>query len=115
MIMLLQLSQYFPFAPFYSLRQPPPQLFMSMGHVNKFFGCSISYTCTLHPHGYSVTTYLYFLISSHLRPFSLSPFPSGIHQNTLHVHDSVSVLLVCLVCSLDSVVDRYIYCHFILL
>ena len=37
----------------------PTPLFMSVGHVCKFFGYSISYT-VLTSHGYSVTTYLYF-------------------------------------------------------
>ena len=46
--MLLQLSQFYPFAP--STKRPPlpqaipTQLFMSMGHGYKFFGYSISYT-----------------------------------------------------------------------
>ena len=48
LIMLLQLSQFYPFAP--STKRPPlpqafpTQLFMSMGHGYKFFGYSISYT-----------------------------------------------------------------------
>ena len=45
--------------------------------------------CTCHPHGDSVTTYLYFLIPSPLHPFPYSPLPSDNHQNTLHIHDSV--------------------------
>ena len=53
--------------------------------------------CTSHPHGYSVTTYLYFLIPSPPRPFPYTPLPSGNYQNPLCIHDSVSVL-VCLVC-----------------
>ena len=59
-------------------------------------------------HGYSVTTYLYFLIPLALHPFPHSPLPSGNHQNTLCIHDCVSLLLVCLVCFLDSVVNRYV-------
>ena len=61
----------------------------------------------LHPHGYCVTTYLY-LITSPLHPFPHTPISSGSHQNTLCIHDSVSVL-VCLVCFLDSIVDRYVF------
>ena len=57
---------------------------------------------TLHPHSYSVTTYLYtclyFLIPSPLHPSHHKPLSSGKHQNVLHIHDSASVLLVCLVC-----------------
>ena len=83
----------------------PPTLIMSMGYVYKFFGYSISYN--LHPHGDSVTTYLYFLIPSPLHPPIHIPLPSGNCQNTLHMHESVSVL-VCLVCFLDSI-DRYVF------
>ena len=36
------------------------------------------------------------------------PLPFGNHQNALHIHDSVTVL-VCLVCFLDSFVDRYVF------
>ena len=64
--------------------------------------------CTLHPHPYSVTTYLYFLIPLPPHPFPHTTLPSGNHQNALHIHDSVSVL-VCLVCFLDSIVDRYVF------
>ena len=63
----------------------------------------------LHPHGYSVTAYLYFLIPSPLHLFLHIPLPSGNHHNALHIHDSVSVLLVCSVCFLDTIVDRYIF------
>ena len=40
---------------------------------------------------------LYFLIPSSLHPFPYTSLPSGSHQNTLCIHDSVSVFLVCLV------------------
>ena len=63
---------------------------------------------TVHPHGYSVTTYLYFLIPSPLQPFPHTCLPSGKHQSTLTIHDSVSVLLGCLVYFLESIVDRYV-------
>ena len=50
---------------------------MSVGHVYKFFGYSISYTVFyIDCHGYSVTTYLYFLIPLHLHPFSHTNLPS---------------------------------------
>ena len=48
--------------------------------------------CTLHPHGYSVTTYLYFLTPSPLHPFSPTTLSSGNCQNILRIHDSASVL-----------------------
>ena len=53
--------------------------------------------------------YLYFLIPSPLHPFPHTTLPSGNHQNVLHIHDSVSVLLVYLVCFLDSIVDKYVF------
>ena len=54
--------------------------------------------------------YLLVLLNpSPLHPFSHMPLPPGNHQNTLCIHDSVSVLLVCLVCFLDSIVDRYVF------
>ena len=65
--------------------------------------------CTLHPYVYFATTYLYLLIPSPLHSFPHNLLPSCTHQNALCIHDSVSVLLVCLVCFLDSVVDRYIF------
>ena len=65
--------------------------------------------CTVYPHGYSVSTYLYFLIPSPHHPFPHTPSQSVNHQNTLSIHDSVSVFLVCLVCVLDSIVDRFVF------
>ena len=61
---------------------------------------------TLHPHAYSVTTYLYFLILSPLHPF---PQTASHWQPSKCIHDSVSVLLVHLLCFLDSIVYRYIF------
>ena len=37
------------------------------------------------------------------------PLPSENHQNALRIHNSVSALLVGLVCFLDSIVDRYVF------
>ena len=112
LIMLLHLSWFFPLCPL-STQQPtlpqaiPPVLFMSMGPGYVFWPLHFLY-CTLHPHGYSVTTYLYFLILSPLYPFPYSPLPSGSHQNALCIHVSVSVLF-CLVCFLVSIVDGFIF------
>ena len=39
-------------------------------------------------------------------PLPPHPHPSENHQNNLCILDSVSVLLICLVCFLDSIVDR---------
>ena len=68
---------------------------------------------TLHPHGYSVTTYWYFILSP-VHPLPHTSVPSGNHQEAVCTHDSVSVLRVCLVCVLDSIVHRHVFfCHFI--
>lgn len=62
--------------------------------------------CTLHAHGYFINTYLYFW-SLHL--FTHSPrIPSHLATiKTLRIHDSASVLFVCLFCK-DLIVDRYV-------
>ena len=93
------------------LRQPPHHCscpwVMGMSSLLHFL------YCTLHPRGYSVTVYLYFLIVSPLHPFPHTHLPSGNHQNILRIHDPVCVL-VCLVCFLDQLNDRYVFfCHFI--
>ena len=64
--------------------------------------------CTLHPHDSSVTTCLYFLIPSPFLIHPSNPFPSDNYQNILCIYNSVSVLLVCLFCFLDSIVDWYV-------
>ena len=88
----------------HSLRQSPHHYSC---HVYKSFDYSISYNVLYIP--MAVTTYLYFLIPSSLHPFPLTPLTSGNHQNILCIHDSVSVLLVCSVCFLGSIVDRYVF------
>ena len=114
--MLLQLSQFFalcpPVHPATQLPQDiPTPLFMSMGHTRKFFGYSISFT--VHPHGYSVTTYLYILFPYLFTHCPYAHLPSGNHQNAPRIHDSVTDL-VSLICFLNSIVDKIcIYCHFI--
>ena len=60
----------------------------------------------LHPHDYFVTTNLCFLIPSTSSPIFPNRLPSGNHQSLLCIYDSVSVLLVCLFCFLDLIVDR---------
>ena len=113
--MLLQFSQFFPVCPPlpsipYSLWQSNPLKFMSMGHACKFFSYSTSYSVLNIPPAYSVRINLCFLISAPFPPSTPSPLPTGNHPNDLHIYDSVSVLLVCLVCFLDSIVDS---CKFI--
>ena len=75
----------------------------------------------LNPLSHTSQGYLFvFLISSPLHPFyHTPPPPTGNHQNAFYIYDSVSVLLVYLVCFLDSIVDRYVlipfYCFIILI
>ena len=59
---------------------------------------------------YFVPTNLYFLIPAPFPP--MSPFAPWADNppNDLHMYDSVSYLLVCSVCFLDSIVDS---CEFI--
>ena len=110
--MLLQLSQFVPFCP--TLPSNPYSLKASPHHCSCPWVMRVSPSATSFSilyftfHGNSVTTYLC-LIPSSLHPFSHIPFPSGNHQNPLHIHDSVPVLLVCLVCFLHSIVDRHIF------
>ena len=108
--MLLQLSQFYPFCPpapstTHSLRQSPhhcscPWVIHIVLRLPHFL------YCTLHPHGYSVTTCLYFLIPSPLHPFSTSPFPCSNHLVTnffslaafksLSLSLTFGILIICL-------------------
>ena len=110
--MLLQLSQFFllclppPSTPSTLIQSPHLCLYPSVTHISSL-ATPFPY-CSLHPQGYSVTTYLY-LIPSPLHPFPPTPLVSGKHQNALSIHESVSVLLVHFVCFLDSIVDKYVF------
>ena len=115
--MLLQLSQLSPYCPPSPSTLPFPQaipmpLFMSMGHTYKFLAAPYPILYFTSP--WLFCNYLFVLpnplTSSPILPY---PLPSGNHQNHLCIHDSVSVLLVCLVCFLGSIIGRYIFCHFI--
>ena len=105
---------FFPFAsplPSYPLPQAiSTPIFMSMGHMCKLSGYSISYTVLHIP--MVLCNYLFVLLnpltSSPVLPY---PLPSGNHQNTHCIHNSVSVL-VCLVYFSDSIVDRYVFLPF---
>ena len=93
LIMLLELSQFSPLVPFHlasphSLRQSPYHCPYSWVWL-LYFEC-----CTLHPHNYSVTTNLYFLILSPFSPIPLTPLPPGNCPNVPCICESVSVLLV---------------------
>ena len=54
---------------------------------------------------YFIPTNLFFLIFAHFPPFSSFPLPNNTPPNDLHTYDSVHVLVVCLVCYLDSIID----------
>ena len=103
LIMLPQLPQFFPIFSLHTAPLTPsgyPHTHCSYPWVMHISSLATPFSIlyTLHSHGYSVTTYLYFFISSTFHPFPHNPFTSGEHQNAFHIYDSVSLLLVCLVC-----------------
>ena len=111
--MLLQLSQSFsisppPFSTSHTLRQSPHQCSWP-------WSMHISSLATPFPILYFTSPWLFCnYIIVLLNPLTTSPIPphplpAGNHQNALHMHDSVSVLLARLLCSLDSVVDTYVF------
>ena len=95
---------YYSCPDFFPHIRPPPGTPTSSGnphvivHVHEHGSCvSVFWLlhflyCTLHPHGYSVTTYLHVLI-----PSPIIPLPSGKPEKVLLTHESVSVLFLCLV------------------
>ena len=99
LVMLLQSSQFFLLClPLLSTPTPsgnPHTIVHVHGSCIQVLWLLHLLFSTVHPHGDSVTTYLYFLIPSPLHPFLHTPFPSGNHQNALCIHDCVSMLLVC--------------------
>ena len=79
--MLLQCPDFPPFPP---LHPVPPTPSVSPHNIVHVHGSCVYVLrllyflyCTLHSQGYSVTTYLFFLIPSPLHPFSPSPLTSG--------------------------------------
>ena len=112
-LMLLQLSQFSPLPPSTQSPPTPSSNPYSIVHVHrsciKVIWLLYTLCCTSPSHDYSVKTNLHFLIPS---PFSSIPHNfhrSGNHQNFLCMYDFVSVLLVCLFCFLDSIVDRCVF------
>ena len=110
LVMLLQFSLFFPLCPLQAetpLPQAHPPLLMSM--VMNVSSLASPFTILYFTSPWLFSNYLFIL----LNPFTSSPIPislqSGNHQNALRIHDSVSVLLVYLVCFLDSVVVRHIF------
>ena len=112
LIMLLQLSQFFSLCP------PPPSsphsLRQSPHHCSCQWVMHVSCLATAFPMLYVTFPWLFcnclFVLLNPLTssPTHQHPLPSGNQQNPLRIHDSVSIL-ICLVCFLDSVVDRYIF------
>ena len=92
----------------HSLQQSPHPLVNVLGQACKFFGFSISYTVLNHV--YFVPTNLCFLIPALFPPFFPILLPTDNPTNYLLIYDSVSVILVSLVCFSDSIVDT---CEFI--
>ena len=102
LIMVLQLSQFSLFVPLYPAPPTPSGSTHSIVHVHGscvwvLWLLHFLY-CTSHPHGYSVTTYFYFLIPSPLHPFPYTPLPSGNHLITnffsLGASESLSISLI---------------------
>ena len=108
------------------LGPPPPSIPLSLRQLPHYCTCPwvmcISSLATPFPILYFTSTWLFChylcillnTLTSSPIPSPLHPFPhtslsSGNCQNTLCIHDSVSVLLVCLVCFLDSIVDTYVF------
>ena len=108
--MLFQLSQFFPFATLHPALPSPshnPHTVVNVhGSCIYVLWLLCSLCCTLHPRDCSVTTYLCFLIPSPFSPIPPTHRPSGNHQNVLYIYDYVFLLLVCLFCFSESIVDR---------
>ena len=114
--MLLQLSQFFPFPPLCPVPAPFPPA------ISPLSSCSwvmhISSLASPFPMLFLTSPCLFwtyqlcFLITAPFLPFSPFLLPAGNPPNDLQIYDSVPVLVVCLVCFLDSVVDS---CAFVTL
>ena len=115
LIMLLQWSQFFSFCPPpprtpYSLRQSPHHC--SCPWVMHISSLASPFPVLYFTYLWLFYNYLFVLLNPLTSsPIPLTTLPSGNHQNTLCIHDSVSVL-VCLVCFLDSIIDRYVFLPF---
>ena len=112
LITLFQLSQFF------SLCSRPPStphsLRPSPHHCSCPWVLRISSLAAPFPILYLISPWLFcnylFVVLNPLTSPSILPHPltSGNHENALFIHYSVSVLLVCLVYFLDSIVDQFI-------
>ena len=110
--MLLQLSCFFPFC------SPPPSTPYSLRQSPHPYSCPwvmcVSSLAAPYPILCSTSPWLFcnclFVLLNPLTssPTHQHPLPSGNQQNPLRIHDSVSIL-ICLVCFLDSIIDRYVF------
>ena len=115
LLMLLQLSQFFPLVPLH----PVPILSSNLPRLSS---CSwvmhISFLASSFPILFCTspclfcTYHLCFLFPASFPLFSPFHFPADNRPNDLRIYDSVPVLLVCLVCFLDSLVDS---CEFVVI
>ena len=113
LIMLLQFSQCLPLGP------PPHSTPHSLRPSPHCCSCPwvmhINSLATPFPMLYFTSPWLFcnylFVLLNPLTssPIPPQPLPSSNLQKALRIHDSVSVLLVCLVCLLDSIVDKYLF------
>ena len=110
--MLLQLSQFFPFAPLHLVSPFLPAIpsLSSCPWVMHTSSLASPFPILFLTYPYFVPTNLCFLIPATFPPFAPFSLPTDIPPNNLHIYDSVPVLLVCLVCYLDSIIDS---CEFI--
>ena len=82
---------------------------MPVGHAYKFFDFYISYTVLNIPCLFCTCQFV-LLNPSTFSPILPHPLPADNPPNDLHIYDAVPVLVVCLVCLLDSIVDS---CEFV--
>ena len=111
LIMLLYCPDFPPFSP---LHPAPPTPSGNPHTIVRVHGAFVGSSATPFPILYFTSPWLFhnhqFVLLTPLTssPISQQPLPSLDHQNVLGIHDSVSVL-VCLVCFLYSIVDRYVF------
>ena len=98
LIMLLELSQFFPLCPLppsipHSLRPSPHRC--PCPCVRRISSLATPFPILYFTSPWLLCNYLFVLLNPHTSsPIPLHPFPPGNHQNALHIYDSVSVLLV---------------------
>ena len=103
------------FSPCPPTPSTPNSLRQSPHHCSCPWVMQISSSATPFPILYFTSTWQFcnylFVLLNLLTSSTIPPhrIPSGKHQNALCIHDSVSTLLVGLVCFLDSIVNRYVF------